>query len=90
MKTVIHTLEHTLVRQMEVVPIKGDVLLIHEPPEYTTEVKKIDIFKDYNYCKHLIEARTLHMYDDHMEADLLIGKCNRQDKCILDIIAGEG
>ena len=89
----IRTSDHTIMRQMEVVPIKGDVLLIHESPEYTPEVKDsdpIDIFKDYNYCKHEDSSRTWHMYEDHMEADLLVGKCNRQDKCILNAMADTG
>ena len=85
MKTIVRTSDATLVRQMAVVPVKGDILLIHEPPEYKAVVKEIDILKDYNYCKHEVVGRTFHLYDDHVEADLMVGKCNRQDKCIFEI-----
>ena len=80
--------EKTIVRNMEIVPEKKDFLLIHEP-FYHTAPKETLSFHDYDYCKHEVTDRTWHMYEDHIEADILLSKCNRQDKCVFDEIKNE-
>ena len=93
MKTILRIMaagatEKTIVRNMEIVPEKKDFLLIHEP-FYHTAPKETLSFHDYDYCKHEVTDRTWHMYEDHIEADILLSKCNRQDKCVFDEIKNE-
>ena len=73
---------------METVPEKKDFLLIHEPFG-STKPKETRSFHDYEYCKHEVTDRTWHIYEDHTEADVLLSKCNRQDKCVFDFIKNE-
>ena len=86
--TTANSTQKTIVRHMETVPEKKDFLLIHEP-FYPTVPKEPRSFHDYEYCKHEVTDRTWHIYEDHTEADVLLSKCNRQDKCIFDSIKNE-
>ena len=86
--TTANSTQKTIVRNMEIVPEKTDFLLIHEP-FYRTTPKEAGLFHDYDYCKHEVTDRTWHLYEDHIEADILLSKCNRKDICIFDHIKNE-
>ena len=86
--TLANSTQKTFIRNMETVPEKKDFLLIHEP-FYPTTPKESRSLQDYEYCKHEVTDRTWHIYEDHTEADVLLSKCNRQDKCIFDSIKNE-
>lgn len=93
MKTILRVtstnqVQKTMLRMLETIPEKKDFLLIHEP--HTTSSKKDSQFYDYDYCKHEVTDRTWHIYEDHTEADVLLSKCNRQDKCIFDLYDSSG